>query len=429
MKLIYVVIDGMGDLPISELGDRTPLGAADTPNMDRLADRAIMGLMYTLGKGMAPESDVAVVSILGYDPFKYDERRGISEAVGAGLIVKDGDLALRCNFATKGSGNIILDRRVGRNLSTEEATELARAISEQLALESYPATFEFKNTVGHRAVLVIRSKGKRLSGEISNTDPAYTRIHGAGVAEPKPKMIVRKCKPLQETEEAQISARLVNEFTEKSTVILRGCKINKTRASEGKLEANLVLSRDAGSALPGFFPINEKYNVRFVCLADMPAERGIAKLCGMNAVDLPPPSGHIESDCKLRVEKLKEVLPSYDCFYIHIKGPDEPSHDGNFRLKTSMIASIDKHFFGPILNDVGPEQFVICITADHSTPCKLRAHTDDPVPLLIWGDGIEGDGLSKFSEEECGKGSLGTIDQGSKLMPQLMVLLKKRQVN
>ena len=132
--MIYVVIDGMGDLPIEKLGNKTPLEAADTPNMDFLAKTGKTGLMYTVGKGIAPESDVAVVSILGYDPFKYDVSRGALEALGAGLTMKDGDLALRCNFATLGPNNSIIDRRVGRSLTTEEATELAKAINEQIKL-------------------------------------------------------------------------------------------------------------------------------------------------------------------------------------------------------------------------------------------------------------------------------------------------------
>ena len=145
MKLIYVAIDGMGDLPNKTLDNKTPLEAAETPNMDALAAGGKTGLMYTVKKGVAPESDVAVISLLGYDPFKCSTGRGVIEVAGAGLKMKDGDLALRCNFATLGQGKTILDRRVARSLSTEEATELSKAANEQVKLESYPASFEFKN--------------------------------------------------------------------------------------------------------------------------------------------------------------------------------------------------------------------------------------------------------------------------------------------
>ncbi len=276
--------------------------------------------------------------------------------------------------------------------------------------------------------MVIRSRGKHLSGKITNTDPAYTRFEGLGVVDPKAKMTVKECYPMDKTEEASISAKLVNEFVEKSHRILDEHRVNKKRIAEGKLSANVILARDAGNLLPEFFNINERYRASFVCLADMPVELGISKLAGMDLVDLPPPSGNLEKDCRLRVEKLLEVLPSYDCFYIHIKGPDEPGHDGNFDLKTRLIAIIDTHFFGYLMQKIRLEDHIFCVTADHATPCKLKAHSDDPVPLLISGNRIEGDGAQKFSEKECKKGSLGILKHGTELMPKLISLLKSSAV-
>jgi 2,3-bisphosphoglycerate-independent phosphoglycerate mutase len=416
----------MGDLPTEEFGNLTPLEAAETPNMDFLAKNGKTGTMYTIGKGIAPESDVAVISILGYDPFKYSTGRGVLEAVGSDVKMKDGDLALRCNFATLGSGKEIIDRRAGRNLLTEEAKELSKTINKVVNLESYPVDFEFKSTIGHRGVLVIRSKKKPLSSNISNTDPAYSKVEGLGVAEEKVEMILKKCEPLDETEEANISAKLVNEFTEKSHKVLEEDKINKKRDAEGKLKANVILSRDAGHLLPKFFNISEKYGFRFISLTDMPVERGISKLAGMEMTALPPPSGDLEKDSVLRVKKLLELLPSYDCFYIHIKGPDEPGHDGDFERKTELIATIDKYFFGGLLEKIKLEENIICVTADHSTPCKLKGHSDDPVPLLIAGNKIKGDKVSKFSEKDCKKGSLGVLQHGTELMPKLISFLKKK---
>jgi 2,3-bisphosphoglycerate-independent phosphoglycerate mutase len=425
LKLIYVIIDGMGDLPIKELGNRTPLQAAKTPHMDFLARNGKTGLMYTVGKGIAPESDVAVVSILGYDPFRYNVGRGIFEALGAGLNIKDGDLALRCNFATLGRRKEIVDRRVGRNLTTEEAEELSKAINEKVTLKSHPADFEFRNTIGHRGVLIIRGKAKLLSSQITNTDPAYSRIKTLGIAKTNVEMLLRECKPMDKTGEAKVSAELVNEFVEKSHDVLDRHEVNRRRAAEGKLKANVILARDAGNSLPKFFNINERYGFNFVCLVDMPVERGISKLAGMHMVDLPPPSQDLAEDCRLRMKKLLDVLPLYDCFYIHIKGPDEPGHDGEFELKTRLIATIDKHFFGNLLKNIRLEDCLICVTADHSTPCKIKAHSDDPVPLLVSGDKIEGDRVGGFSEEECRKGSLGVLKRGTELLPRLVQLLRK----
>jgi 2,3-bisphosphoglycerate-independent phosphoglycerate mutase len=424
VKLIFVAIDGMGDLPIESLGNKTPLEAAETPNLDSLAKKGKTGLMYTVRKGVAPESDVAVISLLGYDPFKYSTGRGVIEAAGVGLKMKDGDLALRCNFATLGQGKTILDRRVARSLSTEEASELTKAVNKEVKLTSYPATFEYKNTLGHRAVLLIKSNASPLSSNITNSDPAYVIMNGIGVAKPDVEMVLKTCEPTDNTEASKVSAGLVNEFIEKSHILWENHPINEKRAKEGKLKANVVLTRDAGHLLPKFFNINKRYDVNFAALADMHAERGIAQLAGMESSLLPPPTGNLQKDCEVRVKALLEALPKHDCFYIHLKGPDEPGHDGNCKLKTQVISAIDKYFFGPLLNQITLQDNLICVTTDHATPCALKVHSDTPVPVLISGDRFGNSTTVKFCEKECAKGSLGIIGRGCELMPKLMELLK-----
>jgi 2,3-bisphosphoglycerate-independent phosphoglycerate mutase len=425
LKLIYVAIDGIGDLPIKELGNKTPLEAAETPNMDALASNGKTGLMYSVKKGVAPESDVAVISLLGYDPFKYSTGRGVIEVVGASLKMKDGDLALRCNFATLGKGKTIIDRRVARSLSTEEASVLGKDANEQVKLESYPATFEFKNTLGHRAVLLIKSKAEPLSSSITNSDPAYIIVNGIGVAKADVDMVLKTCEPTSNTAAAKVSAALVNEFIEKTHMLWDNHPINIKRSAEGRLKANVVLTRDAGDALPKFFNINERYHVNFAALADMHAERGIALLAGMDSRLLPPPSGNLQKDLEVRVKALLDVLPKHDCFYIHLKGPDEPGHDGNCILKTQVISGIDKYFFGPLLKQISLKDNLICVTTDHATPCALKVHSDTPVPVLISGKKLNGGKAVKFSERECAKGGLGMIKHGYELMPKLMELIKK----
>jgi len=148
-------------------------------------------------------------------------------------------------------------------------------------------------------------------------------------------------------------------------------------------------------------------------------------LAGMDSMLLPPPSGNLEKDCEVRVKTLLEILPKHDCFYIHLKGPDEPGHDGNYKLKSQIIAAIDKYFFGPLLKQISLQDNLICVTADHATPCELKVHSDTPVPLLISGSSLGGNKQVKFSEKECSKGTLGTIDRGCNLMPKLMEMTKK----
>jgi 2,3-bisphosphoglycerate-independent phosphoglycerate mutase len=416
----------MGDLPLKELNNLTPLEYAHTPNMDSLAKNGKTGLMYTVQKGFAPESDVAVISLLGYDPFKYSPGRGIIEVVAAGLKVENGDLALRCNFATLGQSKEILDRRVARTLTTQEAQDLSEEANKRVKLKSSEASFQFKNTIGHRAVLLIKNQDHSLSSKISNSDPAYKIVKGLGVAQTKVEMKLKKCKPLEESKAAKISANLVNEFIEKTHETWENHPINNKRTKEGKLKANVVLTRDAGHLLPNFFNINKKYNVNFAALADMHAEKGIAQLVGMSATLLPPPSADLEHDYKIRVKKLLETLCNHNCVYIHLKGPDEPAHDGDCYKKTKIISAIDKYFIGPLLNKISVDNYVICITSDHATPCSLKVHSDTPVPVLISG-GMVSDSTKKqkFSERDCKKGSLGIITAGYNLLPKLIQYLKK----
>jgi len=426
LKLIYIVIDGMGDLPIAELGNRTALEAAETPFMDSLARNGKTGLMYTVGKGMAPESDVAVVSILGYDPFMYPMSRGVLEAVGSQMDMENGDLALRCNFGTIADDEIsIVDRRAGRDLTQQEADELAEALNKQVKLESHPASFEIKSTAVHRATLIIKRKDGNLSGNIDNTDPAYKRVNGAGVADLDAKLVLKSSVPFDETEEAKVAADLVNEFTRKAIVVLNNHEVNKKRVAQGKFKANVILGRNAGSIIPEFVSLCDRYDMGFVCLADMNVERGIAALAGMSVVDIPLPSKDLAWDCQFRLKKLFEVLPDYDAFYIHIKGPDEPGHDGDCKLKAELISIIDEHFVGELLKKIDLDDCVVCVTADHSTPCELKSHSDDPVPVLIAGNNVKADKVQRFSETECKNGELGVLTKGTQLLPKLVEFLKR----
>ena len=423
-RVYYVVLDGLGDLPSAELEGKTPLEAAEIPEMDSLAEAGQMGLVYTVRKGVAPESDVAVISILGYDPFKYYTGRGPIEAVGSDLFIKEGDLALRCNFATLGEEGRIVDRRAGRNLTTSEASKLCQAVNSEVKLTSSPAEFDFKNTVGHRAALVIRSRVGKLSGQISNTDPAYTRVEGLGVAKKDVKMLLQESRPLLNRVEAERAAQLVNEFVQKSSSVLDGHEVNIERRRRGFLAANLVLTRDAGDSLPRMPSLNSLYGGTFGSLVEMPVERGIALLCGMREVKMPEPTGNLKHDYTVRAQIAAEAMASgIDVLYIHIKGPDEPGHDGKPDKKRKIIEMIDRYFFSTLLPNVDLSEDLVAVTADHSTPCSLRAHSDDPVPLLIAGPNLKADGLKHFSEKACRKGSLGTMN-GPELMPKLMRLAR-----
>ena len=281
--VFFVVLDGLGDEPIPDLGDRTPLEAADTPHLDRLAAQGSLGSCTTVGEGIAPESDIAVMALLGYDPAESHPGRGVVEALGAGVDFEDGDLAWRCNFATVEDWPNLADRRAGRDVSSDEAASLARKISESVTLTD--ADYVFRATTAHRAVLKIRSHLGPLGAEIDNTDPAYERRGALGVAREKFENRIQEARALDKDDEAAVrGAQLTNEFTRKSHQVLADAEVNASRREEGKLEANVILCRDAGNRLADIEPIEERYGASFGCFVEMPVEAGIASMTGMSQV-------------------------------------------------------------------------------------------------------------------------------------------------
>jgi 2,3-bisphosphoglycerate-independent phosphoglycerate mutase len=412
-RLLYVCLDGLGDDPVPSLGDRTPLEAADTPNLDRLAERGRTGTVVTVGEGIAPESDIAVFAILGYEPREEHPGRGIVEAVGVGMDFTDGDLAYRVNFATADWPRI-LDRRVGRDLSSDEARALATEVNGKLQLPN--ATFELRATVEHRGALVIRSTGGPLSAEVSNTDPAYRKEGSLGVALETFEPVVATCEPLEDTEDARRAAELTNAFVEGSHRILEASEVNGARRAAGKLPANVILTRDGGDHRPRLQPIKERFGPEWGCFVEMPVERGIAVLLGMTPVDAPRLLS--EGDYVRWAELAAEALGGFDALYVHIKGPDVPAHDGRAEDKRDVISLIDRAFFGEVLPRLDLRRTLVAVTADHSTSSVRKAHTAEPVPLVVAGAGVQPDGSESFGERAAAEGSIGRL-RGTDIVPLL----------
>ena len=405
--MIYVLLDGVGDLPHPDLEGKTPLQAANTPNMDKLAKNGVMGEVISVGKGIAPESDIAVFNMLGYK-FRHADYagRGVIEAIGVGIDFKDGDLALRGNFATLDDQQVITDRRAGRHIEKEDSTAVAKELEEKIKFSQPGTSVVVSPTIGHRVTVRIRVDGKKLSNNITNTDPAYARVEGMGIAKAVGDFLkIDKCLPLDETPEAKLTADLVNEFTEQSLSILKNSQVNQNRAKQNKKLLSCILLRDAGNKYPNVSTINDLYSMNFSCIVDMPVELGISEVLKMKAFEA---GGLTDYEEKARV--AAKSMETQNAIYVHLKGPDEFGHDGDAIGKMKNIEEIDKRFFGTLLENIDTSKVAVVISADHSTPCINKGHSDDPVPVLVSGDFIKSDGTIRFTESEAKKGKLGLLE-------------------
>ena len=422
VHIIYVLLDGVGDLPHPDLEGKTPLEAANTPSLDKIAKNGSIGQVISVGKGIAPESDIAVFNMLGYKFLHSDYvGRGVIEAIGVGIDFKDGDLALRGNFSTLNDEGTIIDRRAGRHIEREDVKEIAKEIENKINF-SYPnSSVVVAPTIGHRVTVRIRTDGINLSSEITNTDPAYARVDGMGVAKAVGDfMRIEKCLPLEESESSKITANLVNEFTEQSLQIMKESPINQKRGEANKKKLSCILLRDAGNKYPDVTPINEKYSMKFSCIVDMPVELGISDVLKMKAFEA---GGLTDYEEKARV--AAKAMETQNAIYVHLKGPDEFGHDGDAIGKTKNIEEIDRRFFKTLLENIDSSKVTILISADHSTPCINKGHSDDPVPVLVSGDFLKKDGTTRMTEGQAKKGSIGLL-QGAEVVSTALNLIKSQ---
>ena len=406
MKIIYVLLDGVGDLPHPNLSGKTPLEAATTENIDTLARNGVMGQVISVGKGIAPESDIAVFNMLGYK-FQHSDYagRGVIEAIGVGIDFRDGDLALRGNFATLDHEGKIIDRRAGRKIEREDAEKISNEIEKKIRFSNPDTSVVVAPTIGHRIIVRLRNS-KPLSSEITNTDPAYARVDGMGIAKAVTDfMKIEKCIPLEQTKNATDAANLVNEFTEQSLEIMKKSDVNKQRSEKNKKLLNSILLRDAGNKYPNVKPINDLHSMNFSCIVDMPVEVGISNILKMKAFN----AGGL-TDYEKKASIAAQAMDTENAIYVHLKGPDEFGHDGDAIGKMKNIEEIDKRFFGTLLDHIDVSKIAVMISADHSTPCIYKGHSDDPVPLLISGDMISNDNTQRFTEIESKKGMIGLIE-------------------
>ncbi len=377
-KIVFLVMDGLGGLPMQE-GGPTELEAARTPNLDALAAKSICGLTVAISAGITPGSGPGHLAMFGYDPCRYIIGRGVLEALGINFDLQGQDVAGRGNFCSVDEQGRITDRRAGR-ISTEKCVELTALLREKVRL---PGVKLFVEPVKeHRFVLVLRGDG--LAGDLSESDPQQLGV---------PPQPIHPLDEAQHKAASQKTADLVNEFAAQAGKVLAD-----------QHPANMVLLRglDKRPAIPS---MQEAFGLRAAAIAVYPMYRGLAKLVGMAAL----PSGTKLAD---EFDALEKAWPDYDFFYLHFKYTDSRGEDGDFAAKVAMIEEFDTYV--PRVMALKPD--VVVVTGDHSTPALLKSHSWHPVPTLLHSHYCRCDDVQKFSERTCVHGGLGTFP-ATDLMP------------
>ena len=395
-KIVLLIFDGLGDRPIAELGRQTPLQAARKEHLDWFAANGVNGLLDPIAPGIRPGSDTSHLALFGYDPLTVYTGRGPFEAAGVGIPVKRGDIAFRCNFATVDPAMRVTDRRAGR--IKEGTHDLAKAL-DGLELDSGVQVL-FRAGTEHRAALVLRGPG--LTPHVSETDP---HEEGAKVLPAKPT-----------ASDGETTARAVNEFMKESHRILMSHPVNVGREKAGQPAANVVLLRGAG-IVPHLEPIKERLGMRAAGIAGVALIKGMFRATGMDVLEVAGATGGLDTDMVAKARAAVEALKTHDLVVVNVKAPDVCGHDGLGTEKVRTVERIDA-MMAVLKAGLGPD-VILAATADHSTPVTLKDHSGDPVPVLVFGEGVRVDDVTHFDELSAAHGGIGRI-LGRDLMPILM---------
>lgn len=401
MKHLIILGDGMADHPVERLGGKTLLQYAHTPYMDMLARQGQTGMLHTIPDGFAPGSEVANTAILGYDLNKVYEGRGPLEAASIGYDMQPLDLALRCNILTLADG--MIKNHHGGHLNTEESEPLIEALNEALATD----VVKFAMGIQYRHLLIIKGGSKHITCTPPHDHPN----------EPWQPLLVKPQEGWEDVREvgrmtARATATLLNKLIMKSQEVLSAHPLNKQRVTEGKLQANSIWPwgggyRPAMKTLSQLYPCVQSGSV----ISAVDLIRGIGSYAGLRNIVVAGATGLYDTNYEGKVAATIEALKNDDFVYLHIEASDEAGHDGDLELKLKTIEALDSRVVGPIYNKVKDWNEPICIgiLPDHPTPVEIRTHVDEPVPFLIWYEGIVPDDVHVFDEQSCRNGGYGLL--------------------
>lgn len=393
MKHLIILGDGMADWAVPSLGDRTLLQYAHTPYMDKLAAQGCCGMLKTVAEGFHPGSEVANLSVLGYDLTQVYEGRGVLEAASIGVELEPGDLALRCNIICV-EGEILKNHSAG-HITTEEADVLVRYLQERLGTDR----IHFYTGVQYRHLLVIKGGDKRLVCVPPHDIPLQPfRSH-----------IIRPA-----CAEAEETARLLNELTLRSQELLAVHPLNCRRMAEGKDPANSIWAWSPGYR-PQMKPLSERYPEirRGSVITAVDLIRGIGRYAGLRVIEVEGATGLYDTNYEGKAQAAIEALKTDDFVYLHVEASDEAGHEGDVNLKIKTIEYLDSRIVKPVYEAVREwnEPIAIAVLPDHPTPCRLRTHTAEPVPFLIYYPGIVPDEVQTYDEVSCQSGRYGMLEK------------------
>ncbi len=393
MKHLIILGDGMADWAVPSLGNKTLLQYADTPYMDRLAKMGKTGMLKTVADGFHPGSEVANMSVMGYDlPIVY-EGRGVLEAASIGVDLQPDDMAMRCNLVCV-EGELLKNHSAG-HISTEEADVLIKYLEEKLGNDKV----HFYTGVQYRHLLVIKGGDKHV---------ACVPPHDVPLKPFRPNL-VKALRP-----EAEETAALLNDLILKSQELLANHPLNLKRVAEGKDPANSIWPWSPGYR-PKMEPLSNKYPSikKGSVITAVDLIRGIGHYAGLRCIDVEGATGLYNTNYEGKAQAAIEALKTDDFVYLHIEASDEAGHEGDVPLKLKTIEYLDRRVVGPIYEAVKDwdEPVAIAVLPDHPTPCELRTHTAEPIPFLIYYPDIEPDNVSTYDEVACQKGEYGLLDK------------------
>lgn len=391
MKYIIILADGMADEPIAQLGGKTPLEAASTPNIDWLAAHSRIGLLHTVPSGYTPGSEVAHLSLLGYNLDKVFEGRGTLEAASMGINIEPGEMAMRCNIICVENGKI--KNHSAGHISDEEAHELIQYLNENLADDKV----RFFPGVSYRHLLKIKGGDKHIT---------CTPPHDVPGTDFKDVLVKA------DTEDAKETAELINSLILRSQQLLAKHPVNLKRIAEGKDPANSIWPWSAGYK-PAMETFQEKFGIKNgAVISAVDLIRGIGVYCGFKPIIVEGATGLWNTNYEGKAEAaIKALNDGFDFVFLHVEASDEAGHEGDYELKKRTIEYLDERICRPIIEATSKmgETVSIAILPDHPTPCAIRTHSNQPVPFLIYRPGSEPDELTELSEATAGNGSYGTL--------------------